>query len=815
MRFADELKRKVAKGNKKIVLPESNSRRVLKAAERIMSEEYARVILIGRPQTVVEEAARFQIDLDGIEIIDPRTYPMLDTFCKYVLERSPELTRSAAEVRELLISDANYFASCLVAFDIADGMVSGAVSTPQHVFKAAYEVIGARPGCETVTSSLILLTNTPQYGDDGIFVLGDCGVIADPTPEQLADIACFCVERARATVQILEPKVAFMSFSTMGSGSSPTVDKIKETMEILKARDVDFEYDGEMQADAALVPQIGEVKAPDSKVAGHANILIFPNIDTANVSYKLLQRLANAKALGPLYQGLAKPVMDLSRSCTIEDISDVVAICCNDAIFLETEIKRDIAFTSRFEKLDRRVAVDCTNSSIQFDPDKCKNCTLCRRRCANTMSITGYYSLTSTGDVPICVHCGQCSLTCQFGATTTLSQVEAVEQAINDPDTVVIFQTAPAVRVSLGEAFGMPAGSIVQGKMVGALRKLGADYVFDTNFGADLTIMEEASELLQRLENKQAQLPMFTSCCPAWVEFAEIYFPELIPHLSTAKSPISILSPMIKTYFAKKKGIDPKRIVNVCVTPCTAKKTEILRPELNASAAFWNVPELRDTDLCITTRELARWIEEKGLRFEDIEDSPYDEGFGQASGGGIIFGNSGGLMEAALRTAHCLHTGEETPFDYLPFEAIRGFDGVKKASIMYNDNVVNVAAISGLAHARKFIEELERRHTLKKYAFIEVMACPGGCIGGGGQPRTKLSQELKTRQARTASLYQLEQACPMHSSWENQEIQALYKEFLGKPLGEVSEKMLHTHFVNRHFLLGKEDRITPEDATAH
>jgi NADP-reducing hydrogenase subunit HndD len=809
-RFINNLKRRVAKEQKKIVLPESESRRVLQAAERVQAEGFARPILIGRPQSIVEVASEYQIDMDGIEIIDPETYPMMDKFCEYYAKRRAKKGMGLEEARKILSENYIFFAACLVAFDIADGMVAGAVATSSEVIRAALQVIGPHPGLSTVSSSFIMITDKPQFGDDGIFVVGDCSVVIEPTPQQLADIAVSCVERARRTAQMLDPKVALLSYSTMGSGAGEEVDRVREAVRLLRDRNVDFEFDGEMQADAALVPRIARQKAPGSTVAGQANVLVFPNLVSGNICYKVLEHLAGATALGPLLQGLAKPVMDLSRGCTPEDITDVIAICCSDAIYMQAEKKRDIAFTSRFEKLDRRVAVENRNISIQFDPEKCKNCTLCRRRCADVMSMTGYYSLESTGDVPICVHCGQCSLTCMFGATTTVSQRDAIQKAIDDPKKVVIFQTAPAVRVALGDEFGLPFGSVVQGKMIAALRALGGDYVFDTNFGADLTIMEEASELLYRMHNKKELLPQFTSCCPSWVEFTEIFFPELIPHLSTAKSPISMLSPMIKTYFAKRMKIDPADIVTVCVTPCTSKKAEIARPERNAAGRYWKKPEIRDTDYCITTRELAKWIKDAQIDFNSLQDSEYDPIFGQSSGGGTIFGNSGGVMEAALRTLVYLQTGKPADEEFLHFEEVRGLEGVKEAALTLDNDIIRVVAISGLANARRFINRMEEKHSWKKYAFIEVMACPGGCIGGGGQPRTKLPQEIPAKRARIESLYGLDSLKQIRASWENPEIQTLYTKFLGEPLSDLSESLLHTQYINKHYMLGKEDKVQPE-----
>lgn len=335
MRFTEDLKKRVSKAQKKIVLPETNSRRVLKAAERVLAEGFAKIILIGKLEQIKADAAKFQIDLTGVEVLDPETYPMLDQFCEYFAERRKKKGMTVEKAREILTTNYTFFGACLVAFDVADGMVSGAATTSAEVIRAGLQVIGPRPGNKTVSSAFILITNTPQYGDNGILVLGDCGVIPDPTAEQLADIACICVERARRTVQILDPKVAFLSYSTKGSGSGDSVDKVRQAVEILKERNVDFHFDGEMQADAALVPEVGEHKAPGSKVAGHANVLIFPNLDTANIGYKMVQRFANATALGPLVQGLAKPILDLSRGCSTEDIADVVAVCCSDAISAE------------------------------------------------------------------------------------------------------------------------------------------------------------------------------------------------------------------------------------------------------------------------------------------------------------------------------------------------------------------------------------------------------------------------------------------------------------------------------------------------
>lgn len=463
---------------------------------------------------------------------------------------------------------------------------------------------------------------------------------------------------------------------------------------------------------------------------------------------------------------------------------------------------------SKYEFLDRRVPIADGNIAVVQDLSKCKNCSLCRRACAVDMGVFDYYNLDSTNDTPICIHCGQCASICPFDSINERSEIDQVKAAIADPDTVVIFQTAPAVRVGLGEEFGFEAGSFVEGKMVAALRKLGGDYVLDTNFGADMTIMEEASELVERVINGAGQLPQFTSCCPAWVKFAETFYPEYLPNLSTAKSPISMQAPTQKTYFAEKMGIDAKKIVAVAVTPCTAKKFEIRRDELNASADYWNEPGMRDTDLCITTRELAKWLRAEEVDFNALEDSSFDKLMGEASGGGIIFGNTGGVMEAAMRTAYELVTKEAAPANLIPFQEIRGMDGAREADVQIGDVTLHIAAVHGTGNMRKFIEDMRANN--KHYDFIEVMACRGGCIGGGGQPKVKLPMADKTRQARIDSIYKRDEEVTIKSSLHNPEIQALYKDFFGAPLSEKSEEMLHTHFVDRSADLGPEGACTPE-----
>lgn len=464
---------------------------------------------------------------------------------------------------------------------------------------------------------------------------------------------------------------------------------------------------------------------------------------------------------------------------------------------------------SKYQFLDRRVPVADTNIALVQDFSKCKNCSLCRRACANDAGVYDYYDLTTNGDNPICIHCGQCATVCPFDSLNERSEIDLVKAAIADPNKVVVFQTAPAVRVGLGEEFGLPAGTFVEGKVVSALRKLGGDYVLDTNFGADMTIMEEASELVERVLHGEGKLPQFTSCCPAWVMFAETFYPELIPHLSTAKSPIGMQAATQKTYFAEKNGIDPKQMVAVCVTPCTAKKFEIRRPEMNASAEYWNEPEMRDTDYCITVRELAKWIRAEGIDFETLEDSSYDPLMGTASGGGIIFGNTGGVMEAAMRSAYKSITKEEVPASLIQFKEVRGYEFCKEADVTIGDRTLHVAAIHGTGNFRKFYQHMQESGT--HYDFIEVMACQGGCIGGGGMPRVKLPQVKAAKEARISSLYEKDANATIKVSQDNPEIQSLYEEFFTAPLSERAHHMLHTHtYVDRTADLGPNGACTPE-----
>ena len=445
--------------------------------------------------------------------------------------------------------------------------------------------------------------------------------------------------------------------------------------------------------------------------------------------------------------------------------------------------------------LSVRVPIEQENPSICRKEELCIKCGKCREVCTNDIGVHGTYTFGQTDDKAICIHCGQCANLCPTASITEVYEYPDVRAAVNDPDKIVIVSTSPAVRVALGEEFGMAKGSFVQGKMVALMRALGADYVLDTNFAADLTIVEEASELIQRITKKDKPLPQFTSCCPAWVKFTETYYPEMIPNLSTAKSPIGMQGPTIKTYFAQKMGINPEKIVNVALTPCTAKKFEIRREEMNAAGKKLDFPGMRDMDYVITTRELALWAKEAGIELASLEDSDYDRFMGEASGAGVIFGNTGGVMEAALRTAYAYITGEVPPAALLDLQPVRGYEGIRDASLDINGLTVNVAVVYGTANARQLIDLVKKGE--KNYHFIEVMTCPGGCIGGGGQPRDFAADVNESRKARIESLYKRDAAMTLRSSHDNAEIKQLYEEFYEKPLSDLAEQMLHTMYQDR------------------
>lgn len=449
-----------------------------------------------------------------------------------------------------------------------------------------------------------------------------------------------------------------------------------------------------------------------------------------------------------------------------------------------------------------RVPIEADNPAIRRIENLCIKCGQCRDICRDYISVLGYYDLSKTNDTAVCIHCGQCANVCPVSSITETPEMDAVIAAAKDPDKVLIVSTSPSVRVSLGEAFGMQRGSFVEGKMIALLRKLGADYVLDTNFAADMTIVEEASELVERITTHNKPLPQFTSCCPAWVKFAEIYYPELLPNISSAKSPIGMQGPTIKTYFAKKMGIDPKKIVNVALTPCTAKKFEIRRGEMNASARYLNLPGLRDMDHVITTRELADWAKKADIDFSSLEDSKFDKLMGEASGAGVIFGNTGGVMEAAVRTAYEFVTHEPAPKELYTLEPVRGMQEIREAAVEIGTLRLQLAVIYGTSNVRRFLSMA--KESGKHYDFIEVMTCPGGCIGGGGQPKADVEERRTMVDSRIESLYKRDAQMKLRKSHENPELKQLYEEFYRKPLSPIAEEMLHTSYTDRSGLLGED-----------
>lgn len=446
----------------------------------------------------------------------------------------------------------------------------------------------------------------------------------------------------------------------------------------------------------------------------------------------------------------------------------------------------------RFEGGARKAhTIDASNPCLVRDQEKCILCGRCIRVCRDVQGMSvysfaerGFDTIVSTafeqdlGKVE-CSYCGQCASVCPTGAIVEKDDTEKVWSAINDPDKIVIVQTAPAVRVALGEELGMEPGSIVTGKMVAALRNLGFDKIFDTNFSADLTIMEEGHEFLHRLTNGGV-LPMITSCSPGWVNMIELKYPDLLPHLSSAKSPQQMFGAIAKTYYAEKAGIDPAKIVSVSVMPCTAKKAEAARPEMNASG-------YRDVDVVITTRELGRMIREAGLDFKHLPEDSYDSQLGTGTGAAVIFGTTGGVMEAALRTVADVLTGEN--LQTVDYNDVRGMEQTREAELTIAGNTVKIAVVHTLASARKILERIRAGEA--DYQFIEVMACPGGCIGGGGQP---IPVNAEIRRARREGLFDCDSANELRKSHENPEIKELYDTWLGKPLGEKAHSLLHTHY---------------------
>ena len=440
----------------------------------------------------------------------------------------------------------------------------------------------------------------------------------------------------------------------------------------------------------------------------------------------------------------------------------------------------------------RGLTISTANPAICQDLSLCSNCGHCKAVCSEEINVSGHL-IPGRENEKFCINCGQCHAACPEQAIQVRSELDGVRAAVQDPKKVVIFSTAPSVRVGIGDEFLEKAGVYSEGKMIAALRELGGDYVLDVTFSADLTIMEEGSELLRRIMQK-GTLPQFTSCCPAWVKYVEIYHPDKIPHLSSAKSPIGMQGALIKTYFAAKHNLNPKDIVTVAVTPCTAKKFEIRRPEMRDAGRMLHDENMRDNDYVITTKELAQWMREEKVDFSALPEGSFDSILGKGSGAGVIFGNTGGVMEAALRMAYECLTGESPKERLLHFEPVRGMTWLKRAEVVIGEHRIRVAVVYGTANAEKFLQSEE----WKEYHFIEVMTCPGGCISGAGQPqRNEIPPTNRTRMSRIQSMYQEDQSMELRNSMDNPEIGRIYKEFLGEPLSPIAEELLHTSYYKR------------------
>lgn len=460
-----------------------------------------------------------------------------------------------------------------------------------------------------------------------------------------------------------------------------------------------------------------------------------------------------------------------------EELVDVI-----DSMLEEvTEIETQKIVNETIE--DKKIKISPYNPAIVRISEKCINCGQCKKTCENVVNLR--YDMKKCKD-PICLGCGQCLLNCPTGAIVPRYCYHDLKATILSNDKIVVGIIAPAVRVALGELFNLNPGDNVEKKIVTALKKLGFDYVFDTAFGADLTIMEEVTEFAKRLKEGLA-LPQFTSCCPAWIKYAEIYHPELLNNISTCKSPIGMQCSMIKSYFAEEKKFDPSKIVTVAITPCTSKKME----------AKEYTP---DIDYVLTTSEFAIYLKEEDIDIRNLSDSNYDTILGDSSGAGVIFGNTGGVTESAIRTLYKMLTKENLKKEDLNFEELRGYKGIKEATVKINKYTIKVAVVQQMEN----LETILKDNYYKKFHFIEVMNCKGGCIGGGGQPLCAIPKLDEVRAQRAEGLYKIDKKRPNKFAYNNKELKQLYKNYLKNPLGEKSMKLLHTTYTDKSNLLNEK-----------
>ncbi|NIA22607.1 MAG: 2Fe-2S iron-sulfur cluster binding domain-containing protein [Proteobacteria bacterium] len=507
---------------------------------------------------------------------------------------------------------------------------------------------------------------------------------------------------------------------------------------------------------------------------------IFTNTPTVREARKMNLELALA------HHNIECPTCERDGNCELQDIADRVNVKTVHFADVPSFYEKDVY------------------SPVIRDPSKCIFCERCISVCDNIQSVSAL-AISQRGirtyigapfthlltDTP-CVNCGQCIMNCPTGALTERDDTNKVWDALSDPDKYVVVSTAPSIRASVGEIFGLPAGTFVRGKVATALKMMGFKKVFDTNFSADLTILEETHELIERIK-KEENLPIMTSCCPAWIKFLEEYYPEFIQNVSSAKSPQGMMGAIVKSYFSQQISISPDKIFHVSIMPCTAKKSEAERRET------W-LRDFPDVDAVITTREFGRMIKQGGIDFVNLPDSEYDNPLGNYSGAGTIFGVTGGVMEAALRTAYDLFTGKE--LKNIEFKPLRNFEGIRVADVEIDGLNVRIAVANTLGKARELLEAIKSGK--ERIHFMEVMACPGGCIGEGGQLIPTNSDIISKR---AQALYSDDERSKVRKSYQNPQINELYKNFLEKPGSEIAHKLLHTHYIKRHLWekIGKSD----------